>query len=352
MGCKKLDGYMAGANLGGWISQYRNKSREHFLSFIVEDDIKLIASWGMDHIRIPVDYPVLEDDAAPGAYLEQGFEYLANGVAWAKKQGLNAVIDLHKAPGFSFGTLDTNTLFTDPVMQDRMIALWKEIARRFKGEGGNVIFELMNEVVEPDSSRWNPLAQRLIAAIREVDAEHYIMVGGNHYNSVNELENLWIFDDPKIVYNFHMYDPGLFTHQHAKWIPDIRDFNRDVTYPSDLVPFRDFAAQNKAQNTNPARKMKILDGYERLDAKYIRDFLQPAADFQEKHGKPMYCGEYGVIDYADIASRENYIEDVSDFLLERGIGRAVWSYKEMNFKLVDMERKIASGRLIKVSAKL
>ena len=343
---QKLNGYMAGANLGGWISQYRDKSHDHFKSFIVEDDIKLIASWGMDHIRIPVDYPVLEEDENPGVYLESGFEYLANGVMWAKKYGLNAVIDLHKAPGYSFGTLDTNTLFTDPVMQQRMIALWKEIARRFKSEGENVVYELMNEVVEPDSSRWNPIADKLIKAVREVDAGHFIAVGGNHYNSVNELANLWIFDDPKIIYNFHMYDPGLFTHQHARWIPDIRDFNRDVTYPSDLTPFEDFA------KSNTTRKLKILDGYDKLDVKYIRDFLQPAVDFQKKHDKPMYCGEYGVIDNADIASRENYIEDVSDFLLEHGIGRAVWSYKMMGFKLVDMDRKIASDRLIKVCSKL
>ena len=342
---QKLTGFMAGANLGGWISQYGAYDHDHFGSFIVEDDIKLIASWGMDHIRIPVDCPVLEDETSPGKYLDRGFGYLENGVAWAKKHGLNAVIDLHKAPGFSFSTLEENSLFTDPARQMQMIELWREIARRFKGEGANVMYELINEVVEPDSSRWNPLAQKLISAIREIDADHYIVVGGNNYNSVTELVNLEIIDDPKIVYNFHMYVPMLLTHQHASWVKDLLEFNRDVRYPSDLSAYRDYAKKY------PLKDLGALEKFGKVDAEYVRWFMQPAVDFIEKHGKPMYCGEYGVIDNADAESRGNWTEDVSDFLLENGIGRAVWSYKQMGFKLVDMERKIANERLIKVSSK-
>jgi len=343
---QKLNGYMAGANLGGWISQYGDKSHDHHKSFIVEDDIKLIASWGMDHIRIPVDCPVLEDENNPGTYLEQGFEYLVNGVQWAKKHGLNAVIDLHKAPGFSFSTLDKNSLFTDPAKQQQMIELWKEIARRFKGEGPNVMYELINEVVEPDSSRWNPLAQKLIDGVREVDADHYIVVGGNNYNSVTELVNLAIFDDPKIVYNFHMYVPMLLTHQHASWVKDLLQFNRDVVYPSDLSAYRDYAKQF------PAQHMDVMENFGRIDVEYVRWFMQPAVDFLNKHDKPMYCGEYGVIDNAEMDSRVNWTNDVSDFLLEHGIGRAIWSYKQMGFKLVDMDRNIVSDRLIQAASKL
>ena len=51
---KKFDGYKAGVNLGGWISQFRQAKKEHFDSFITEEDIKQIASWGMDHVRLPL----------------------------------------------------------------------------------------------------------------------------------------------------------------------------------------------------------------------------------------------------------------------------------------------------------
>ena len=58
-----------GINLGGWISQYPAYDHRHFKAFITANDIKRIAGWGMDHVRLPVDYPLLEDDARPGVNL-------------------------------------------------------------------------------------------------------------------------------------------------------------------------------------------------------------------------------------------------------------------------------------------
>ena len=53
-------------------------------------------------------------------------------------------------------------------------------------------------LVEPDSTRWNALATRAIAAIREVDADHAIVIGGIDYNNVWKLKDMPIFDDPKV----------------------------------------------------------------------------------------------------------------------------------------------------------
>ena len=36
---KRFEGFMFGANLGGWLSQYDEDTREHFDSFITESDI-------------------------------------------------------------------------------------------------------------------------------------------------------------------------------------------------------------------------------------------------------------------------------------------------------------------------
>lgn len=56
-----FNGFQAGVNLGGWISQYHRLDPAHFDRFILKPDVQRIASWGMDHVRLPVDYPVLED---------------------------------------------------------------------------------------------------------------------------------------------------------------------------------------------------------------------------------------------------------------------------------------------------
>jgi len=49
--------------------------------------------------------------------------------------------------------------------------------------------------------------------------------------------------------------------------------------------------------------------------------------FIEETGKTVYCGEYGVFFVAPRESAIRWLNDVSTLLKERGIGRAVWSYR-------------------------
>ena len=92
-------GFYRGINLGGWLSQC-DYSEERLNNFITEPDFEKIASWGLDHVRIPIDYNVLENE--DGSYIESGFARLEKALELAKKYGLKAIIDLHKTAGFSF----------------------------------------------------------------------------------------------------------------------------------------------------------------------------------------------------------------------------------------------------------
>ena len=65
-----------GINLGGWMSQC-DYSRERLDGFIREDDIEKIASWGMDHIRLPIDYNVIQND--DGSMKEEGLAFRGQG---------------------------------------------------------------------------------------------------------------------------------------------------------------------------------------------------------------------------------------------------------------------------------
>jgi endoglucanase len=129
--------FQAGVNLGGWLSQYKTFAHSHFQTFITSVDIRQIAGWGLDHVRLPIDYPVLESDDAPGDYLEQGFEYIDNCLTWCQDAGLGLVLDLHHPPGYSFtNTLEPetehlNTLFLAEAAQQRFIGLWEAITRRY-----------------------------------------------------------------------------------------------------------------------------------------------------------------------------------------------------------------------------
>jgi len=339
--------YQHGVNLGGWISQYGDRSLgdPHFDTFITEWDIARIAGFGLDHLRLPVDYMIFERDGNPCVYDEAGLGYIDRCLGWCKAHGLNLVLDLHHAPGFSFHTLADNRLFADAVMQERMIRIWENFARRYRGEGANLCFELMNEIVEPDSSRWNALAERLVARIRAIDGERVILIGGNNYNAVSELKNIALIpDDSNIVYNFHFYEPMLFTHQLARWNRMNMDYGLQPAYPSIFPGVAEFLQRHPEYES-----LRRFDGLY-VDIEWMREGLQPALDFIKSAGKTVYCGEYGVIDHADPLSRRNWHRDFNRLMEEYGIGRAAWSYKMMGFRFVGRDGKVADEELVRIIA--
>ncbi|WP_067623822.1 glycoside hydrolase family 5 protein [Alicyclobacillus acidiphilus] len=340
--------FQAGVNLGGWISQYWQYSKEHFDSFIVESDIERIAEWGMDHVRLPVDYPVIEEDEHPGVFKEDGLQYIDACIEWCTKRGLGVVLDLHRAPGYSFGTLDANTLFDQESDQHRFIEIWEMFERRYHHIGKSLRFELLNEVVEPNSVRWNKLAHRTIEAIRKLNPKRVIVYGGNHYNSIDQLQNIDVIDgDPNIVYTFHFYKPHLFTHQKAQWSEVTSLYNQTITYPGRFPNLNEFLARHPEYGGG---ENQLTDTF--MDKSLLEQYLQPAQAFLRNHGGELYCGEYGVIDNAPLTSRIGWHRDLIELLLKLGIGRACWSYKMMNFGLVNHNGHVVDQELVRiVSAK-
>lgn len=336
--------YQAGVNLGGWLSQYGTFDHDHFEEFVGESDVERIADWGMDHVRLPIDYPVLVDDGDADGYSDRGFGYVDDCLRWCREHDLDLVVDLHQAPGYSFSTLDENRLFEDEELQDRFVDVWRTFAERYESAGDEVAFELLNEVVHSPDGAWNDLAHRAVDAIRAVDADRDVVVGGERYNSIDALEDIALVEgDDNVVYTFHFYEPHLFTHQHASWSEVARAHDRDVEYPG-TVPGLDAFLDDHPE---------YREGYEslvgeRVDREWIEAAVQPAVEFRRETGEDLYCGEYGVIDVAPADSRLAWYRDVVDVLSNLDIGRACWSYREMNFGLVDENGAVVNEELVDV----
>ena len=49
----------------------------------------------------------------------------------------------------------------------------------------------------------------------------------------------------------------------------------------------------------------------------------------------LYCGEYGVINLASAEDTLKWYRMIGDTFNKYGIGRAAWSYREMDFGIVD-----------------
>ena len=341
---KRFNGFRKGVNLGGWISQFREYDLEHFDSFITEKDIADIASLGFDHVRVPVDYNVLEDEQ--GNTIESGFRYLENCRQWCEKNGLNMLIDLHECYGYSFDPLkkdmDRRKFFYDQALQDRFFALWEKIARRFCGYPDQVAFEPLNEVVLFEvRDAWNEILRKYIKLIRSIAPQSFIIVGGVFYNSVMTVDWLSVPEDSKIVYNFHCYEPTIFTHQGAYWQEQMPlDFR--IGYP---MPVEEYRKKHKEiyHDTDGAI---FMDGVSEMGIGFFEKIFRPAIDKAERDGVALYCGEYGVIDKADNNSKILWLEDINHAFDKFGIGRALWNYKEKDFGLVDASFESIRQRFI------
>ena len=338
---KRFEGFQRGINLGGWLSQC-DYSEERFRNFIKEEDIRRISSWGLDHIRIPVDYNLFEDEQ--GNYIESGFAHLQDGVDWAFKYGLNVIIDLHKTYGFSFDHKEGEEgFFEKEEYQERFYRLWEEIARRFGGHGDKIAFELLNEVTDKAYCEiWNEIADRCIERIRKICPQIRILIGGYYNNSVEAVKDLRLPHDENIVYNFHCYNPLVFTHQGAYWIP-LMPHDYRIGIDEDMAIMKLEALEVTG---------RPLVGYdsseEKLSASYFRRIFAEAISVAEERGVPLYCGEYGVINLADARQTVEWYRMINEVFKEHGIGRAAWSYKEMDFGFIDEHMKDVLDEIIEL----
>ena len=332
---KKFEGFQKGVNLGGWISQFAEYDTKHFEIFITREDIKYIASLGFDHVRVPVDYNVLETEEE-GEIIESGFAYLENCRQWCEEFGLNMLIDLHECYGYSFDPLkvdmDRKIFFHDAELQDRFFKLWKVIAERFCKYPKQVALEPLNEVVPMEVvDEWNNILARFIKLIRSYSRTTYIVCGGVCYNNVLTVEKLDIPVDDYVVYNFHCYDPQVFTHQGAYWMPFIpADFR--IGYPKTVEEYRQACKEIGEEMMGGAL---FYDSVTEMGVPFFETIFKPAIEKARKDDVALYCGEYGVIDLANNEDKIRWLEDIHKALKNNGIGRALWNYKEKDFGFVD-----------------
>ena len=334
---RNMDGYMHGVNLGGWISQYAKYDHEHFKTFITEEDIKYISELGLDHVRVPVDYTVLEEE--DGTIKESGYEYLESCVKWCRKYGLSMIIDIHKTFGYSFDPLedtDKTIFFKDASLQQRFFDLWATIAERFSEYSEFVAYELLNEIIDPDiKDEWNEIALKAIDVIRKHAKDSWIIFGGVCYNAVVSVPLLAKTDDKKVAYTFHCYEPMVFTHQGAYWVPGMpSDFR--TKYPASPDTYVE-AAKTLPGNLAGTLLEEPYCNMESIGPEFFETLFKPALDTAAERDIPLYCGEYGVIDLADNESKLNWSRDICSVFDKYGIGRAYWNYKEKDYGIVNIE---------------
>ncbi len=357
---RKFTGFERGMGIGGWLTNYKrfnvlpNDKRmvltigdfEHFDTYITEKDIEYIASLEMDHIRLGFDQIVVESE--PYTYREDIFKIITDFIGWCKKYNLNIVLNLHKAIGNYCDIAEDVQLLDNDELQERFVALWLEFEKRFSNEP-DVAFEILNEVRNVDSEKWNNLAEKTLKAIRALNKTRKVIIGSKCWNSVIALRELRVYDDENVIYTFHTYEPFEFTHQRGVLMTAPLYYNRIMPYPcEDIERYRDY---QKVVNDNANAYLQ----YDKMDKKFVEENLYPAVEFMKNNpDKILWCGEFGTIRHTDIKWRENWMRDVIAFLKKYDIPYCVWNYLSTpndgnRFSLVDDDtRKILSDEMARI----
>jgi endoglucanase len=318
-----------GINTSGWFAQvYDNRgyTKEHFQSWTTAEDIALIQAMSFDHVRLSVDPKPMMTDHRPDEIPAEYLGYLDAAVKMILDRGLAVVIDLHPDSEFKA------RLAKDDSFVQEFADFWRALAKHYSSwDAERVFFEILNEPEMSDRYRWYGVQAKLAAAIREGAPQHTMIAAGARWSNDDELVFIEPLRDPNVIYNFHFYEPHVFTHQGATWGSYFWHWVKGLSYPSSP----ESAAKVAAGVPDAGDRLAVIRyGADHWDAARIDGEITQVAEWARRRGVPVVCNEFGVYrDYADPRDRAAWIHDVRTSLEAHGMGWAMWDYSG-NFGVV------------------
>jgi endoglucanase len=298
-----------------------------------EEDYKRVRDMGMNAIRFYLNYQIFEDDATPYVYKSAAWDWIDQNIAWAKKHDIYLILNMHVPQGGFQSNGDGDALWNNPENQNRLKALWFNIAKRYANEPTIAGLDLLNEpVVTTSIDQWKNFSQSIIDTIRTVNTNSMIIV-----ERVNAIDDNWsnnsdmnFFDlnDNNLAYEFHFYLPMEFTHQGASWIGGGNTFPIGQTYPD---ANRVFVKGNSFFYTASFANARIPTGtYDWME--YAESPKYKIQDEKIKLGKPTVVNRAntGKIWVDDIVVKEydasdNFVRNVFEIDLNTFDGWYSWS---------------------------
>jgi endoglucanase len=309
-----------GINLSEWFAQvYDQKgyTKEHFEAWNTAQDIALIKAMGFDHVRLSVNpQPMFrrgQADRIPADYIG----YVDAAVQMILARGLAVIIDIHPESDFK------QKLATDDGFVEQFADYWRALARHYATADPELVsFEILNEPEFHDRFRWQGVQAKLAVAIREGAPQHTIIVAGAYWSSESELLFFDPLRDSNIIYNFHFYEPHIFTHQGATWSTNYVHYLRELPYPSTPENVQEAAALiPDAAN----RLQAIHYGLDRWNASRVDGEIGQVAAWAKRWNVPVTCNEFGVYrKAANPQDRAAWISDVRTTLEKYGMGWTMW----------------------------
>ncbi|MCX6905146.1 MAG: glycoside hydrolase family 5 protein [Verrucomicrobia bacterium] len=282
-----------GVNMIGWDALWQNRARGNFKDI----HFKLIHEAGFNHVRINL-HPLRDGKPdADGKLRDEFFQILDWAVDGALTNKLLVILDYH----------DDLAISPDPQGKKKdFLGSWAAIAEHCKDRPSEVLFEILNEPASKFTHEsWESYWHEALAIIRKSNPSRTVIIGPASWNNFKQLAKLNLpANDQNLIATFHYYDPFAFTHQGTSWTGQ-RD-KLGVTW-----------------NGTEAERQTIEQDFAGVQA------------WARQQNRPVYMGEFGAYDKAEMASRVRWTAFVAREAEKRGFSWGYWQFAD-NFMLFDM----------------
>jgi len=305
--------FTTGVNFTSWLDDIWSglpPNNRRWFNDYNEMDFANAKSIGVDIIRLPIA-PHTNAMNKPDGVLDPVFlQRLDSAVTWAERYGLYLILDNHEYTGTGI----------DASIEPLLMNAWKQLATRYKDRSERIIYEVLNEPCYINAGVWAAIQGRVVDAIRQIDPDHYIIVAGTDWNSLWQMTNLQIYPYKRLIYNFHFYEPGLFTEDGFSDLVNVK--NLPFPYDPSRMP--------KPPSGAPAWVFSSFASYptDGTEAS-LANYLDPAVTFASQHNVPVMISEYGCNSGNNMQEDVvRWFETVVKLFNERHFPHASWGYKD------------------------
>jgi len=273
--------------------------KDHTQGRFKEAYFKKIKEAGFSSIRV---------NLFPFSHMDKDFridESWLKTLDWVVKKGLEAnlmvILDMH----------EYNAMADDPVAKKEMfLSVWRQLAPRYKEQPDQVVFELLNEPNQKLSVElWNTYLVEAINLVRQTNPNRTLIIGPGNWNGIESLSTLVLpKNDKNIIVTVHFYHPMPFTHQGAWWSKENKDLS-GIQWTG-----------TEAEQAEVVNKLKV------------------AADWAKANDRPIFLGEFGAYDKADMESRARYTAFVARTAEKFGFSWAYWQF-DSDFIVYDINNE-------------
>jgi len=263
-----------------------------------ERDFALIAEWGLNFARLPMDYRCWTPAPGERQHDPRALAEIDQAVDWGRQYGVHVSLNFHRAPGYCVNPpAEPLDLWQAQEAQDLFAWHWSEFAARYRGiPSRRLSFNLVNEPAEIEPATYVQAVRPAVSAIRDADPDRLIIADGIRWGTVPvpDLAELGVAQSTR------GYQPTRISHYRASWMSGSND------WPEPTWPL-------------------VEESGKRWDRATLRDeFIRPWQQLQNS-GVGVHVGEWGAYQQTPHGVVLAWMRDQLELWREAGFGWALWN---------------------------